>query len=136
MSDEPMERTPLREAFFAEIRKDPYAWQCMKLYTEGWVAGYKQALKDWGDADVMPHDVTDTDDLNERAFAYLTASKRRVENIIDVAALGPLVARGKQSDPPSDPPCPVHTDGRHNYEEYRTDGGIFYPYCACGKRWE
>lgn len=41
-----MERTELREAFFAETHRDPYTHMVAKLYADAWADGYEQALRD------------------------------------------------------------------------------------------
>lgn len=41
-----MERTELREAFFAETRRDPYAHMIAHMAARSWAHGYEQALRD------------------------------------------------------------------------------------------
>lgn len=41
-----MERTELRDAFFAEVHRDPYAHMLAYLYADVWADAYEQAIRD------------------------------------------------------------------------------------------
>jgi hypothetical protein len=41
-----MERTDLRDGFFAEIHRDPFAHLISRICSDMWVEGYEQALRD------------------------------------------------------------------------------------------
>jgi len=112
-----MERTELREQFFAEVHRDPYAHLILHHVAEAWVDGYEQAMRDsvrvlavpcgHDEANVVgadgnharaPQALIDLIDepyreRHAQAIARLTdrRTKAAAEAIIALAALGPLV---------------------------------------------
>lgn len=87
---EMMERTELRESFFAEVRRDPYAHMLTTLFTDMWAEGYKQAERDLrADPDAL--DRYSHSDLRDRAAEWLTDSRRRTEAVIAMAQIGSML---------------------------------------------
>jgi hypothetical protein len=83
-----MEKTELREQFFAEVRSDPYAHMLTRHVTEMWAEGYEQALRDHG---LDEQRVRESHrDRVDRAVEWLTEDRRRrdVESIIALSQLG------------------------------------------------
>lgn len=86
-----MERTDLREQFFAEVRNDPYASAVLHHVAGAWVDGYEQALRDHGMTDEWlrkPYSQRLQD-----AVEHLThrRNKAAAEAIIAFAELGRLL---------------------------------------------
>lgn len=69
-----MERTELREAFFTETRRDPYAHQMMHLASECWARGYEQALRDHGLNEARLRETHS--DRVDKAIEHLTETQR------------------------------------------------------------
>lgn len=85
-----MDRTELREQFFAEAQRDPYLHAVTHHVAEAWAMGYEQALRDHGlDEALMrePHS-----ERRERALEWLTDAKResQAQALIAFASLGRL----------------------------------------------
>lgn len=87
-----MERTELREAFFAEVRSDPYAHLLTRMLTDMWAEGYRQAEKDLRD-DPSAMDRLSRRELAERAAEWLTDSRHRAEAeaVIAMAQIGSML---------------------------------------------
>lgn len=83
-----MEKTELREQFFAEVRLDPYTHMLVRHASEMWAEGYEQALRDHGLEDVRLRE--SHRDRVDRAVKWLTEDKRKreVEAIIALSAVG------------------------------------------------
>lgn len=84
-----MERTELREAFFAETRSDPYAHMVTHLAAQMWALGYEEALRDSGLTDVSK---TFNDRMND-AIAFITNLNReeQARALIALAEIGKRV---------------------------------------------
>lgn len=95
-----MERTVLREAFFAETHRDPFAHMVTRMYAQAWADGYEQALRDAADAlgpggRVVVEDMRLRKSFSERqddAVERLTSDKREAEArmVIAMADFGRL----------------------------------------------
>ena len=104
-----MERTELREQFFAEVKRDPWSAATMHLYADGWALGYEQALRDVArhlrDGEQLAglaigQAADETDSLREReshadrvdrALEQATAARSEAEKIIGLAELGAVL---------------------------------------------
>lgn len=86
-----MERTELREQFFAEIRNDPYAHMLFKSYVRAWADGYEQALRDHGLTEARL--AKSFSDREHDAAEFLTSAQKKAEAqlLIAMAQIGPLV---------------------------------------------
>lgn len=83
-----MERTDLREAFFAEVRNDPYAAAILHHVASAWADGYEQALRDHGLGDDKSHGERHSD-----AVEWLTEQRNEshARALIAFAQIGSLV---------------------------------------------
>ncbi len=96
-----MEKTELREQFFAEIRDDPYAHMATQWYAQAWADGYEQALQDVSekldsDERVVVNEIKyrkSNSDRRHDAIEYLTEAQRKAETqmIIAMAQVGSLI---------------------------------------------
>ena len=86
-----MERTELREQFFAEVHRDPYAHLILHHVAEAWVDGYEQALRDNGLTDEWFR--KSRRDHHQNAIDRLTADRNKAaaEAIIALADIGRLI---------------------------------------------
>jgi len=86
-----MEQTELREAFFAEVRVDPYAHMLTQLFADAWATGYEEALCDHGLTAARLRE--SHSDRRKRAFEFLTDSRRKAEAdmLIAMAQVGSLI---------------------------------------------
>jgi len=122
-----------RDELATELLKDQYAAQLVRIYEEAYIRGYQAGLEEYG-LEQVRHD----EELAEHAYDSIISSRMRLADVRSLSALGPLVARGRQSDPPSDPPCPTYADGRHHFNRIvvspadRLSTSAFV--CACGKK--
>lgn len=90
-----MERTELREAFFAETRNDPYAHMIATMYADAWADGYEQALRD---NDLTEQRLSKTyADRRTEAFERLTDARREAEvkMVVALAETGRLIGGPK-----------------------------------------
>jgi len=97
-----MERTELREQFFAEVRNDPYAHMLFKSYVRAWADGYDQALRDHGLEDARLS--KSFSDREHDAAEFLTSAQKKADTqlLIAMAQIGPLVtAASFQDDAPA-----------------------------------
>lgn len=62
---EPIERTPLREAFFSETRTDPYMAALTDMMVFQWATGYERALRDLVDRGLIPAEVAYEESFSE-----------------------------------------------------------------------
>lgn len=83
-----MDRTELREQFFAEAKADPYTHMLLEQAARAWVYGYEQALRDAGLTEMRLR--KSYDERHREALAWLTDARRDSEakTIIAMAALG------------------------------------------------
>lgn len=86
-----MERTELREQFFADVRRDPYAHMVTHLVSDAWANGYEQALRDHGLDEARARETHG--DRVDRAIEWLTDARRKsyAQAIVALAEVGPLV---------------------------------------------
>jgi hypothetical protein len=86
-----MERTELREAFFAETKIDPYAHMIAHMVSDAWAYGYEEALRDHGLTEEGLRERHS--DRVDRAVEWMTGEKRKAEAemIIAMASLGKIV---------------------------------------------
>jgi hypothetical protein len=81
-----MERTELREAFFAETRTDPWAHMTAHLYAHAWAEGYEQALRDNG-LDEQRRRKSFGERVSD-AYAHMTDRRREAEARLVIAMAG------------------------------------------------
>lgn len=83
-----MEKTELRDQFFAEMRNDPYVHMLTRHVADMWAEGYEQALRDHGldEARVAESHC----DRVDRAVEWLTEDTRRreVETLVALSRMG------------------------------------------------
>lgn len=93
-----MERTELREAFFAEAKTDPYAHQIIHIAANSWAEGYEQALRDHGLDDARLR--RPFSDRVDDALEFLTDRNRtaQAQALIAFASLGKLLGGPKLGD--------------------------------------
>lgn len=86
-----MERTELREAFFADVRRDPYAHMVTHLVADAWANGYEQALRDHGLEEARRKETHG--DRHHRAVEWLTdaRNKAQAQALIAFAEVGKLL---------------------------------------------
>jgi hypothetical protein len=86
-----MERTELREQFFDEVKKDPYAHMITRLVSDMWVEGYRQAMQETNNMDLYHEQGYDR--LRHKALEWLTDSRKKAQAdmVIAMAQIGPLV---------------------------------------------
>lgn len=102
-----MERTDLREQFFAETLHDPYAHMVAELSSRAWAMGYDQALRDaaaqLAERGLAGQSILDrfrtAKDFHDRCrdgIEYLTDQRRKAEAqaIIAMAAVGKRLHAG------------------------------------------
>jgi hypothetical protein len=87
-----MDRTPLREAFFAEAKTDPYLHLIQHMLADAWARGYRRALTDATAAVAGdPHAGTgwqSFSDLRRRALGELTEDADEASRVVALAKLG------------------------------------------------
>ncbi len=88
-----MDRTELREQFFAEVRSDPYVAMILRHLEEAWAMGYEQALVDHG-LDEARYRETHSDRV-DRAIEWMTDDRRKRE-VEAVIALSQLARNGDE----------------------------------------
>jgi hypothetical protein len=86
-----MERTELREQFFAETQRDPYTRMILHYVANAWADGYEQALRDNGLTEQKLRK-SHTERVND-AVEHLTEQSKQAQAqaIIAMAAVGPLI---------------------------------------------
>jgi HEPN domain-containing protein len=88
-----VDRTELREAFFAEVHTDPWTHALTDLYARAWVEGYEQALRDNGLTGERLR--KSYSERRGEAVEYLTDRKRQAEAefLVAMAGLGKMAHR-------------------------------------------
>jgi hypothetical protein len=86
-----MEKTELREQFFAAARSDPYVHAVMNHAANAWAEGYEQALRDNGLTEQRLRE-SHHDRVN-RALDWMTdaRNKAQAQAIIAFAEIGKLM---------------------------------------------
>lgn len=83
-----MERTELREAFFAEVARDPWLAFFNKLIAEYWTYGYEAAMSELHERGLIPGEVAHGESFSDRAVKaqeWLTEKQRKSEMDAQVA---------------------------------------------------
>ena len=90
-----MERTELREAFFAEAKTDPWVHQVAHLAATMWAEGYEQAFRDHGLDEARQR--KPFSDRVDDALEFLTDRNReaQAQALISFASLGKLIGDAK-----------------------------------------
>jgi hypothetical protein len=80
-----MNKTDLRDAFFEEVKSDPYAHMITRMCANMWAYGYRQAQRD---NNVLEDE--SFDDIYHNAIEWITHDKKKaeVEAIIAMAQIG------------------------------------------------
>lgn len=89
-----MEKTELREQFFAEAKTDPYTHAVTHHMANAWAEGYEQALRDNGLDEARLRE-SHSDRVN-RALEWMTDARQKAQAqaIIAFAELGKLMPKG------------------------------------------
>lgn len=86
-----MEKTELRDQFFAEAKTDPYTKAVTHMMADAWAMGYEQALRDH-ELHEARHRETHSDRFN-RALEWMTDARQKAqaEMVVAMGSLGKLV---------------------------------------------
>lgn len=87
-----MERTELRDQFFAEVHRDPYAHMLFKSYVRAWADGYEQALRDHGLTEARLSKSFSERENDAAEFLTEANKKASAQALIAMAQIGPLLS--------------------------------------------
>lgn len=84
-----MERTKEREAYFAELRQDPWLATVHAQFMQMWASGYEQAIRDLVRAKELDPEVgyerTYQHEIERRAAEWLTEQEARIKQTVALA---------------------------------------------------